>query len=76
MLSYKIDVLEKLKEKGFSSYRLRQEKILSEGTISKIRNNDPGITLESLNTICCICRLQPGDIIECQISDAEKIKYF
>lgn len=76
MLRYKIDVLQELKNHGFNTTRLRQEKIIPESTLTRIRKGDTGITLESLNTICCICRLQPGDVIECQISDAEKVKYF
>ena len=35
---YKIDVLEALKEKGYSSYNLRKDKLLSESTIQALRN--------------------------------------
>lgn len=33
------------------------------------------ITLETLNKICVMCGLQPGDIIEVVPTDEEKIKY-
>ena len=62
-LTYKIDVLEKLKQQGYSSYRIRQEKILSESTLTKLRNNE-GISWENLSTICQLLNCQPGDIIE------------
>lgn len=64
MISYKFDVQQKLKEAGYSTYRLRREKILSEGTLQKLRSGNTSIALESLNTICNILRCQPGDILE------------
>ena len=39
-IRYKIDVLAKLKEAGFSSYRLRKDKIMGEATLQRIRNNE------------------------------------
>ena len=30
MLRYKIDILEELKEKGYSSYKLRKDKLMGE----------------------------------------------
>lgn len=64
MLRYKANILKKLKEAGYSSYRLRQEKILSEGTLQKMRSGSVAITLESLGVICDILRCQPGDLVE------------
>ena len=46
-----------------------------EGTIQNIRKGK-GFTLDTLNTICCILRCQPSDIIDIVPSDEEKIKYF
>ena len=40
MLRYKIDVLEELKNKGYSSYKLRKEKLMGEAQIQKIRDNE------------------------------------
>ena len=37
MLKYKIDILEELKEKGYTSYKLRKDKIMGEAQIQKIR---------------------------------------
>ena len=64
MLRYKVNILEKLKEAGYSSYRLRQEKVLSEGTLQKMRSGNIAITLESLGVVCDILQCQPGDIVE------------
>ena len=46
MIKYKIDILKELKSAGFTTYRLRKEKLLSEGTVQKIRENSTGLTLE------------------------------
>ena len=64
MLRYKVNILEKLKEAGYSSYRIRQEKILAEGTMQRIRKGETAITLESLGIICDILECQPGDLVE------------
>ena len=63
MIYYKINVLERLKATGYTSYRLRQEKLLSEGTIQKLRGQNAHITIENLNTICTLLQCQPGDIL-------------
>ena len=63
MLRYKIDVLEELKNKGYSSYKLRKEKLMGEAQIQKIRDNELVIK-ETLNTICKLLNCQPGDILE------------
>ena len=63
MLRYKIDILEELKAKGYSSYKLRKEKIMGEAQIQKIRENEL-VSKESLNTICKLLNCQPGDILE------------
>ena len=64
MLRYKENLQQKIKEAGYTSYRLRKEKLLSESTVQKLRTGDTTITLESLNVVCNILRCQPGDILE------------
>lgn len=62
-IRYKIDVLAKLKEAGFSSYRLRKERIMGEATLQKIRNEEL-VSYENLERICALLNCQPGDVIE------------
>lgn len=62
-ITYKINVLEKLKEKGFSTYQLRKQKILGESTIQKMRTGAL-LSWAELNTVCSILNCQPGDIVE------------
>ncbi len=75
MFFYKIDILGELSKHGYTSTRMRNEKILSESTMQNLRNGK-GITTDTINTICIILRCQPSDIIEIIPTDEEKIKYF
>lgn len=75
MFKYKIDVMKSLSDRGFTSTRMRKEKILSEATMQNLRKGK-GITTETLNTICVILRCQPSDVLEIVPTDDEKIKYF
>ena len=64
MLRYKVNILAELKAAGYSSYRLRQEKVLAEGTLQKMRSGNIAIALESLGVICDIIHCLPGDLVE------------
>ena len=62
MIIYK-NILGKLKNSGYPSTRLRREKIISESTLTNIRQGKP-ITLETIDIICKITGLAISDIIE------------
>lgn len=60
---YKMDVLSALKDAGYSSYRIRKEKLLGEATLQKIRSKEL-VSWENITTICQLLNCQPGDIVE------------
>lgn len=62
-IQYKIDVLAELKKKGYSTYRLRKERIFGEATIQKIRTREL-VSWDNISTICRLLECQPGDIVE------------
>lgn len=62
MIVYK-NMLSALKAAGYSTYKLRKEKLLSEETISTIRNNGT-ITSKTIDVVCRLANCQPGDIME------------
>ena len=62
-LQYKIDVVAALKEKGYTSYKIRQEKLLSESTIQKLRSGK-GVSWENIETLCRLLDCQPGDLLK------------
>ena len=63
MLHYKIDILDALKRIGFTTYKIRKDKIIGEAQMQKIRTGEIA-SKETLNTICRLLDCQPGDIME------------
>lgn len=59
---YKTDILEKLKEKGYSTYVLRKDKLLGESTIQQLRSNEL-VSWANIGKICQLLECQPGDIL-------------
>jgi putative transcriptional regulator len=62
-LRYKIDVLAALKEAGYSSYRLRKERLLSESTLQKLRDGII-VSTDVIEQLCELLNCQPGDLLE------------
>lgn len=74
MYTYKIDVVEALAKKGFNSYKMKKDGLMSQGTLQKLKNKE-NVTLETLNTVCCMLQCNIGDVIEIEMTDDEKEKY-
>ena len=53
-----------LKEKGISSYDIRQENIVSQASLSKMKNGIGNIDTRTLERLCSRLDCQPGDIME------------
>ena len=71
MLTYKIDVLETLKENGYNTGRLRKEKLLGENAIQSLRKNEM-VGIIALEKICKLLDMQPGNIIKYVEDEPEK----
>lgn len=61
-LIYKIDAAKALKEKGITTYAIRKSRLISEGTLQKLRDGEP-IGWYNLQTLCRLLECQPGDIL-------------
>lgn len=70
-LRYKIDVMDALKEAGYSSYRLRKEKIFGERTIQQLRNKAP-VSWEVIGRVCSLLGCDVGDILTSVEEQAER----
>ena len=64
-LRYKINILDALKEKGYSSYTLRKEKLLSESTSQKLREGE-GVAWDNLDTLCRLLDCDISELLEYQ----------
>ncbi|MBC8573645.1 helix-turn-helix domain-containing protein [Jingyaoa shaoxingensis] len=63
MISYQ-KLFDKLREEGWSFYRVRQEKLIGQGTLTRLRNQSGGLDSKTLNKICRTFNCQPGDLME------------
>ena len=57
-------LLRLLEGKGYTSYRIRKEKILGQATLTAIKNGTGGLDHRSISKLCEVLNCQPGDIME------------
>lgn len=53
-----------LKKNGYSTYRIRKEKLIGQGTMTALKNGTGGLDAKTINRICEKLSCQPGDIME------------
>ena len=63
VLKYKIDILQTLKQNGYTAYRLRKENILGGAVIQSFRNGEI-VSIHSLHIVCKLLNCQLSDIVE------------
>ena len=62
-LRYKMDVMKALKEKGYSSTRIRDEKLIGQSYLQQIRHQEL-VSWKTIDTLCNLLQCQVGDIVE------------
>ena len=60
---YKIDIMAALKERGYSSTRIREEKLIGQSYLQQIRQGEL-VSWKTIDTLCKLLECQPGDIVE------------
>ena len=53
-----------LKEKGYTTYKIRQENLISQSAWQKIRTSSGDIDTRTIARLCKVLGCQPGDIME------------
>lgn len=53
-----------LKEKGYSTYRIRKDKLIGQGTLTAIKNGTGGLDSKTIARLCETLDCQPQDIME------------
>jgi len=72
-MAIKYDKLFKLfEEKGITTYKIRKENIVSQGTLTKMKNGNGSIDTRTIDKICRVLNCQPGDILEYVPDDEEQ----
>lgn len=71
MIRYKLDIIQALKNKGYSTYKIRKEKIFNESQLQQMRDNKI-LAQDAMNKLCSLLDCQPGDILE-YIPDKEEL---
>lgn len=69
-MSYKVNVLQALKEKGYNTNRLRKERLIAEASIQALREERP-ISWANIEKLCSLLECQPGDILVYVPNDSE-----
>lgn len=63
-IKYKFDVMDALKKAGYSSYRIRKEKIFGESTLQMFRRGEFVSSGNNIEMLCEMLNCQPGDLLE------------
>lgn len=71
-LRYKIDVMKALKEKGYSSTRIREEKLIGQSYLQQIRHQEL-VSWKTIDTLCNLLQCQVGDIVEYYEQEQEEM---
>jgi putative transcriptional regulator len=53
-----------LKEKGYTTYKIRKENLIGQGTLTAIKNGTGGLDSKTVSKLCKLLDCQPGDIME------------
>ena len=59
---YKVDILTKLKDRGYTTYKIRKDNLLAQSTLQAIRKGNM-ISLDNVARICSMLNCQPGELL-------------
>ena len=60
-----------LKERKITTYRIRQDNIIGQATLTKLKKGQGGLDHRSIDKLCKVLQCQPGDIMEYVPDDEE-----
>lgn len=65
-------MFELLESKGWTTYRIRKERLIGQGTLTALKNKTGGLDKKSINKLCMRLDCQPGDLMEYLPDETEK----
>lgn len=72
-VKYRIDVLAALKEAGYTTYKMRQEKLLGESVLQQLRKGEL-VSWANISRLCAMLEIQPGDLLKYVPDTEEEVK--
>lgn len=72
-VKYRIDVLAALKEAGYTTYKMRQEKLLGESVLQQLRKGEL-VSWANISRLCSMLEMQPGDLLKYIPDTEEEVK--
>ena len=57
-------LFELFKDNGYTTYRIRQEKIIGQSTLQALKNGTGGLDHKTIDKLCDLFNCQPNDIME------------
>ena len=57
-------LLKLLADNGYTSYKIKKEKLIGQATFQAIKNGTGGLDAKSLAKLCAVFHCQPGDLME------------
>lgn len=72
-VKYRIDVLAALKEAGYTTYKMRQEKLLGESVLQQLRKGEL-VSWANISRLCSMLEIQPGDLLKYVPDTEEEVK--
>ena len=70
-LRYKIDVMAALKERGYSSTKIREDRLIGQSYLQQLRHGEL-VSWKTIDTLCMLLDCQPGDLMEYVKDSAEE----
>ena len=63
MIQYAVDVIQLLRDAGYTSYRIVKEGTINQTALHKLRHGRM-ISWEQLDRVCNVLNCQPGDLLK------------
>lgn len=57
-------LFDKLEKNGWTTYRIRKEKLIGQATLTALKNGTGGLDSKTINKFCEVFQCQPGDLME------------
>lgn len=62
-IQYKLDIMAELKKAGYTSTKIREEKLIGQSYLQQLRHGEL-VSWKTIDTICALLHCQPGDLVE------------